>query len=1005
MDLAHPFRLAAAVAGLVAAAVTQGPVALLADVEPSAPNNPGSFYEPKHLEGVSWNGFLYFAADGDGYGKELWRSNGAAQNATLVVDLVPAGGSDPEPLGVLGGWLVFVADDGIRGRELWRTDGTAGGTQVLADITPGSFGTFGSDVAFARMNNQIYFLAAGRLWKTDGTPGNTIAVSATVFGADSIVAGTSHLWMPVDTGGGGELWASDGASSVYLAATLPSAPQSLVALPGIQAVFACDDGINGEELWRSLGSPGTTQMLVDLQPSSGSSNPRFGVSLNGAAVFVATENSQTRLWRSDGTVGGTFALDPANGPRNPQDLRAAGNRVWCSARRNGGVNVGWEPWATDGTVAGTQLVFDVWPGSATSGAGDFAWDGSQWTYFSAHDGSAGYELWRSDLVTTQRVSDIVPGFGDGAPTILGFANGYCMCAAQFEGGAELWASQGNATQLVRDIRRGSNGDSDPRRFTPRVDGQFWFTARRGLTTGLAGPGREPHFSSGLPGSAQMLVDSVAGYQSGADLHTRAAGFGTYTWFNTVPGSVLWRTAGTVPSTNSIPGFQVTFTDMVTFQGRVFVDATTPATGEELFAFNDPLQAPVLVKDVVPGTGGSSLANLTVVGNRLFFTATESGSNNLWISDGTTAGTQRVWLNTVGGNLINLRAVGRRLFFDNGSNVLLVSDGTGPGTTVIGTTGQTHEKVAVGNRLFFVGEPTGAGTGHELCASDGATITVVKDVRPGSASSQPYALAAFGNGVLFIAHDGVSGFELWKSDGTTAGTQLVVDLVPGLGSGCPPYDGGGVNYTGFVFAERGAQRALFAATNGIGGIELWRTDGTAAGTVLHADIQPGGLGSFPAKPVRAGTQLVFAATQTELPAPPTGRELFALPTMAIASPVGTACSNTLAEAPLAATIGVPFLGNAAFGLTVDGAPSSVAVVAIGEPVEQTVGPCEIRVANFVTAVVVTDAAGQAVQSLPLPPTPSLASARFGVQWGVAQTNGPFLGLLALSNGVDFVLQTQ
>ncbi len=1004
MNSAPSFRLAVLL-GIAAAAVAQGPVTLLADVEPAAPNNPGSFYEAQHLAGVTWNGFLYFAADGDGYGAELWRSNGAAQSATLVVDLVPAGGSYPQLLGALGGWLIFVADDGTRGRELWRTDGTVGGTQLLADLTPGYQGSFGSKAAFARMNNQIYFLAGGRLWKTDGSPGNTVQVSGTNVPAEELIAGPTHLWMPVDTGGGGELWASDGATSVYLAATLPSAPSSLMPLAGIHVLFACNDGIDGEELWQSLGSPGTTQMLVDLEPGTGSSNPRFGVTLNGNAVFVATDSSQSRVWRSDGTVGGTFALDPANGPRDPQDLAVAGNRVWFSARPNGSGSVGSEPWATDGTVAGTQLVFDVWPGSPPSGASGFAWDGSQWTYFTAHDGSTGYELWRSNLVTTQRVSDIVPGFGNGSPIILGFANNYCLCAAPFDSGIELWSSQGNATQLVRDLRRGSNGDSDPRRFTPRVDGQFWFTAFRGLTTGLAGPGREPHFSSGLPGSAQMLVDSVPGYQSGADIHTRAAGFGTYTWFNTVPGSVLWRTAGTVPSTNSIPGFQVIYNDMVTFQGRVFVDASTTATGRELFAFQDPLQAPVLVKDIVPGNGGSDIRNLTVAGSQLFFSATEGGSNNLWVSDGTPGGTQRAWLNTLGGNLFNLRAVGRRVFFDTGSSPgpLLVSDGTT--TTVLGTVGQNHHKVASGGKLFFAGEPAGAGTGLELCVTDGITITLVKDVRPGSESSRLGALAPFGNGVLFIADDGTNGFELWKSDGTTAGTQMVVDLAAGPKDGCPPNDLPGIGYAGFVFAERGARRALFAATNGTTGMELWRTDGTAGGTVLHAEIQPGALGSFPGQPVRAGAQLVFSATQTEPPAIPIGRELFTMPTMAIATPIGSSCSNSPAQAPLAATIGVPFLGNTTFTLNVDGAPSSIAVVAIGEPVEQVVGPCEIRVANFVTGVVMTDAAGQAVQPLPLPPTPSLAGARFGAQWGVSQTNGPFLGLLAVSNGVDFVLQAQ
>ncbi|MCC7062134.1 MAG: hypothetical protein IT456_04970 [Planctomycetes bacterium] len=983
----------------------QGPVSLLADVETAAPNNPGSFYEPGLLSGVTWNSYLYFAADGDGRGAELWRTSGAVADATLVRDLVPDGGAEPQLVGVLGGWLLFVADDAVSGRELWRTDGTAAGTQILLDITPGNLGTFGSEAPFVRMNSLYYFLAAGRLWRTDGTPGNTFPVSATTVLADELFAGPSHLWMPVDTGSGGELWASDGTSSVYLASTLPALPSSLVPLAGIQVVFACDDGVTGQELWRSDGTQGGTQQLVDLQPGSGSSWPSEFAAVNGLAVFSATDGGGTRLWRSDGTVGGTFVLDPAVGPRFPQDVRTCGNRVWFNATKSSGTDVGGEVWSSDGTVAGTQFVYDVWPGSPTSGASGFAYDGVQWTYFHAHDGSTGYELWRSDGVTTQRCGDIVPGFGDGSPTVLGFVGGYCVYAGILDGSGELFASLGTGSHLVRDIRRGSNGDSDPQRIVPQVDGRFFFTAIRGPNAGPGAVGREPHFSSGASGSAQLLVDAAGGPTSGGGIHTRASSFGSYTWFNTVPGSVLWRTAGTVPSTNAIPGLQATFTDMVTFAGRVFLDGSTTATGEELFVVDDPLGPAVLVKDVLPGSGGN-VTNLCVVGNRLFFTAQDPLGMNLWVTDGTTAGTQRVWQNTLGGNFFNLRAVGRRLFFDLGSSPgpLLVSDGTATGTTTVGIVGQDHHKVAVGDRLFFAGEPNGAGTGLELCVTDGTTISLVKDVRPGGASSQPYALCAFGDGVLFLADDGVHGFELWRSDGSTAGTQLVRDLLPGAASGCPRYDGGGNGYAGFVFAPGGAARALLAGSDGNGGMELWRTDGTAAGTVLHAELQPGPLGSFPGQPARAGTQLVFSATQTE-PATPTGRELFAMATMAVAVPVGTSCASSLATAPIAAANGAPFLGNGAFALTVAAVPSSIVLLALGDPVEVLLAPCELRVANFATPLaLLTNGNGDAVQPLPIPASLAFAGLRLSAQWAVLQ-GGPFLGFASLSNGVDLVLQAQ
>jgi ELWxxDGT repeat protein len=90
-----------------------------------------------------------------------------------------------------------------------------------------------------------------------------------------------------------------------------------------------------------------------------------------------------------------------------------------------------------------------------------------------------------------------------------------------------------------------------------------------------------------------------------------------------------------------------------------------------------------------------------------------------------------------------------------------------------------------------------------------------------------------NGTLFfVANDGVAGVELWKSDGTEAGTLLVKDIRPGPGSSLAPLPLGELNGTLF-----------FPADDGITGMELWRSDGTEAGTQRVKDIQPGSGGSF------------------------------------------------------------------------------------------------------------------------------------------------------------------
>src|SRR5713226_3610410 len=59
-----------------------------------------------------------------------------------------------------------------------------------------------------------------------------------------------------------------------------------------------------------------------------------------------------------------------------------------------------------------------------------------------------------------------------------------------------------------------------------------------------------------------------------------------------------------------------------------------------------------------------------------------------------------------------------------------------------------------------------------------TPHLVKDLNPSLASSHPVELVEVGGSAYFYANDGVHGYELWKSNGTAAGTTLVKDIRPG-----------------------------------------------------------------------------------------------------------------------------------------------------------------------------------------------------------------------------------
>lgn len=141
----------------------------------------------------------------------------------------------------------------------------------------------------------------------------------------------------------------------------------------------------------------------------------------------------------------------------------------------------------------------------------------------------------------------------------------------------------------------------------------------------------------------------------------------------------------------------------------------------------------------------------------------------------------------------------------------------------------HERVGVlfgGKTLFFARTKQ---HGDELWMTDGtaAGTQLVADVRAGTGDSTPFALTSTSLGLMFGADDGSTGFEPYLSDGTAAGTQLIDDVFGGSTDG---FWGGFTDLGGLV---------LFTGQSGPSGSDVFRTDGTAAGTF---SLKPAALGS-------------------------------------------------------------------------------------------------------------------------------------------------------------------
>src|SRR3972149_434970 len=144
-------------------------------------------------------------------------------------------------------------------------------------------------------------------------------------------------------------------------------------------------------------------------------------------------------------------------------------------------------------------------------------------------------------------------------------------------------------------------------------------------------------------------------------------------------------------------------------------------------------------------------------------------------------------------------------------------------------------ITINGVTFFVA--TTVDNGVELWKTDGTAVgtEMVKDIQSGNGSSSPNNLTNVNGTLFFSASQSGYGTELWKSDGTEDGTVMVKDIYPtGFSS---------ILTTPSQFAVLGST-VYFMAQDGTNGYELWKSDGTDAGTVMVKDIYSGTSSSNP-----------------------------------------------------------------------------------------------------------------------------------------------------------------
>ena len=307
--------------------------------------------------------------------------------------------------------------------------------------------------------------------------------------------------------------------------------------------------------------------------------------------------------------------------------------------------------------------------------------------------------------------------------------------------------------------------------------------------------------------------------------------------DTSVGYELWVSDGTPAGTMLVkdiwPGPGNSYPSGFTAVGsKVFFTAADSLHGRELWVTDGTTAGTSMVLDIWPGSTGSNPVSLTAYNGKLYFNANDSVHGaELWVSDGTAGGT---------------------------SLVKDISPGTFSGTPygyvpLLGSYGYAFN--IINGKMYFSANDGTHGT--ELWVSDGTTAgtSMVADIWSGPGSSTPYFITPFNGSMIFSANDSVHGVETWISDGTTGGTSLLKDINPGISGSSPANNTAYIPYNGKLY---------FGATQAATGYELWSTDGTTAGTGLVKDILPGPNSGYPGYLYSIfvfNNKLFFAATDS------------------------------------------------------------------------------------------------------------------------------------------------